>query len=89
MEEIPLYALEALSLGVPILSVYSNAFKNIIQNEFNGFLANNGFDLANFLARILDDRNLWLLLSTNALTQSDNINKLDEYVNELKTLYNI
>lgn len=88
-EEVPIYALEAGALGVPILACFSNGLKNIVKNEFNGFLANNEFDLANFAARMLDDRQLWLLLSTNSLTSSDNQNNLDEYLKQLQNLYNI
>lgn len=86
-EETPIYALEASALGIPILSVFSNGLKNIIQNEFNGFLANNEYDLANFAARMLDDRHLWLLLSTNALTNADNQNNIEKYKNDLLNLY--
>lgn len=88
-EEIPIYALEANALGVPILSLFSNGLKKIVQNEFNGFLANNEFDLANFAARMLDDKHLWLLLSTNSLTNSDNQNKFEDYIEQLKILYHI
>ena len=85
--ETPIFALEALALGVPILSVFSNGLKTIIQNEFNGFLANNEYDLANFAARMLDDRHLWLLLSTNALTNADNQNNIEKYKEDLINLY--
>ena len=74
---------------MPILSFFCNGLKNIIQNEFNGFISNNEFDIANFAARMLDDRQLWLLLSTNSLTNSDNQNNLDEYLQQLKNLYNL
>ncbi len=86
-ENTPIYALEAEALGVPVLSVYCNGLKSIIQNEFNGFLANNDYDLANFAARMLDDRNLWLLLSTNALSSSYIQNDLNKYKNNLENLY--
>ena len=86
-EETPLYALEANALGVPVLSVFCNGLKNIIQNEYNGFLADNEYDLANFAARMLDDRHLWLLLSTNALTNADNQNNLEKYTSDLMNLY--
>ena len=88
-EETPSYVLEAISLGVPVLSIFSNGLKNIIQNEFNGFLANNEFDIANFAARMLNDRHFWLLLSTNYLTNSDEQNNLEVYINQLKNLYHI
>ena len=87
-EDTPIYALEAGALGVPVLSVFCNGLKSIIQNEFNGFLANNEYDLANFAARMLDDRHLWLLLSTNALSTSYIQNDLAKYKNELINLYN-
>lgn len=86
-ENTPIYALEAEALGVPVLSVFCNGLKSIIQNEFNGFLANNEYDLANFAARMLDDRNLWLLLSTNALSSSYTQNDLEKYKNNLENLY--
>ena len=86
-EDTPIYALEAGALGVPVLSVFCNGLKSIIQNEFNGFLANNEYDLANFAARMLDDRHLWLLLSTNALSTSYVQNDLEKYKNELINLY--
>lgn len=86
-EDTPIYALEAGALGVPVLSVFCNGLKHIIQNEFNGFLANNEYDLANFAARMLDDRHLWLLLSTNALSTSYVQNDLEKYKNELIDLY--
>lgn len=87
-EDTPIYALEAGALGVPVLSVFCNGLKSIIQNEFNGFLANNEYDLANFAARMLDDRHLWLLLSTNALSTSYVQNDLEKYKTELINLYN-
>ena len=87
-EDTPIYALEAGALGVPVLSVFCNGLKSVIQNEFNGFLANNEYDLANFAARMLDDRHLWLLLSTNALSTSYIQNDLEKYKNDLLNLYN-
>ena len=86
-EETPIYALEANALGVPVISVFCNGLKSIIQNEFNGFLADNEYDLANFAARLLDDRHLWLLLSTNALTNADNQNDIEKYKSDLINLY--
>lgn len=86
-EETPIYALEANALGVPVISVFCNGLKNIIQNEYNGFLADNEYDLANFAARLLDDRHLWLLLSTNALTNAANQNDIEKYKTELINLY--
>ena len=86
-EETPIYALEASALGVPVLSVFCNGLKSIIQNEFNGFLADNEYDLANFAARMLDDQQLWLLLSTNALTNADNQNNMEKYKEDLINLY--
>lgn len=86
-EETPIYALEANALGVPVISVFCNGLKSIIQNEFNGFLADNEYDLANFAARLLDDKHLWLLLSTNALTNADNQNNIEKYKSDLINLY--
>ena len=86
-EETPICALEAMALGVPILSIFSNGLKTLVQNEFNGFLADNEYDLANFAARMLDDRQLWLLLSTNALTNADNQNNIEKYKEDLLNLY--
>ena len=58
--------LEAQALGVPTVAWNSGGTRDIIESNFNGWLADNVVDLSSFLRRLVDNPNLCARFSENA-----------------------
>jgi len=65
-EGMPMCALEALSLGVPIVSTPTDGLCQLVRHGENGFLSNDDETLAVYIAQILGDEQLQKNLSSTA-----------------------
>ena len=88
-EGTPMVALEAIALGVPIVSTPTDGLKVLIRNGENGFLSDDNEEFANLLIKVLEDDQLRQKLSQGQLARSKEVNNIDNYKAKLKEVYNI
>ena len=86
-EGLPMCALEALALGVPIVSTPAGGLAEIISDEENGFLSEDDTTLADCLVNILRDDTLRKKLSESAKRGFFAVNDLTTYKLELLKQY--
>ena len=82
-------ALEAIALGVPIVSTPTDGLKVLIRNGENGFLSDNNEEFADILINVLQDDELRSKLSQGQLARSKEVNNIDNYKATLKKVYGI
>lgn len=78
-EGLPMCTLEAMTLGVPIVSTPTDGLKEVIQNQVNGFLAETDEDLAKACQTILKNPELRLQMSDRAKKRAAEIMCADDY----------
>jgi len=66
---------QAMSYGIPIISHYAGFNGQIETIHDGGFIANNSEEYANFLKKLLNDKNFYSLISENAIKQSNKFNE--------------
>lgn len=86
-EGMPMCALEALALGVPVVSTPTDGINDIVCDTYNGYLSSSDEVLAKRAVEIIKNRELRDELSKNALMLSDKINNKDKYKAELLSVY--
>lgn len=87
-EGTPMCALEAMALGVPIVSTPTDGLKELVKEGVTGFLSDDDFVLADKITDILNDKSLYGSLHLNSLRASEEMNDIDTYRERLKTVYN-
>ena len=86
-EGLPMTVLEALALGVPIVSTPVDGLMEVIESGKEGFLSNDDYELVEKLLLIINDDNLRTRLSINAINKFDSICNLKEYKKSIKHAY--
>ncbi len=86
-EGTPMCALEALALGVPIVSTPVDGMSVLIKEGENGFLSEDNEVLAQGLVRIIESESLRKKLSRNAVEYSKKINDVQKYRDEILRVY--
>lgn len=86
-EGLPMTALEALALGVPIVSTPVDGMKNVVIDGYNGFLSDDDEVLADRVIELLDDVNIHQIMSANSRKQFDKFNNTKKYKAEMESLY--
>lgn len=86
-EGTPMCALEAQSLGLPIVSTPTDGLKDLIKDSYNGYLSNDNVELADDIISILTDKFLLEELSNNSKEKSAKYNNLELYKNSLLEIY--
>ncbi|ACX76236.1 glycosyltransferase, group 1 family [Fibrobacter succinogenes subsp. succinogenes S85] len=86
-EGLPMCALEALALGVPVVSTPVDGLLSIINQGENGFLSDNNEELVAFLTQIVNDDSFREKMSRKCVELSGEYNDLCEYRRNLKSVY--
>lgn len=86
-EGLPMCALEAFSLGIPVISTPADGLKEIIVNNRNGFISDEDDELKVELLRIFEDNNYQSLLSQNALDTANELMDLEKYKKSISIAY--
>ncbi|MBQ9728701.1 MAG: glycosyltransferase [Clostridia bacterium] len=86
-EGTPMCALEAMALGVPIVSTPTDGLKELIQDGENGFLSDDDEVLAERIEEILNDSTLRDRLAMQAVQRAKAINDVQTYGKILKKAY--
>ena len=80
-------ALEALSLGIPIVSTPTDGLKELINDGDNGYLACENKDLVNRICELLENREKRIYMSLNAQKKMQEMMNLSKYKEELLHVY--
>lgn len=86
-EGLPMTVLEAMALGVPIVSTPVDGLKDVVIQGVNGYLENSDEMLVKRLYDIICDSNLQQKLSLGAKHRFDELNNVKEYKLNLKKFY--
>ena len=86
-EGTPMVVLEALGLGVPVVSTPVDGVMELIKSEENGFLSDDNGELCCAMEKIIQDEEYWGGLSKNAIKASNNFNDLEKYKTRLIAVY--
>ena len=86
-EGTPMCALEAMSLGVPIVSTPTDGLKDLVSQGISGFLSDNDEELANFIVKITTDNKLREKMSLASIKRFYEINSINKYKEEILKVY--
>ena len=86
-EGTPMCALEAMTLGLPIVSTPTDGLVEIVENDKNGYLSSNNDELADKIVELISDDILLKKMSNFAKEKSLSINNKKNYKNELDLYY--
>lgn len=86
-EGTPMCALEAMALGVPIVSTPVDGVKNLVVNDWNGFLSDDNIELVDKIIEYLNDAQKLNYLRKNQVIQSEKWNSVENYKKTLLNIY--
>ena len=86
-EGLPMIAVEAMALEVPIVSTPTDGLCDLIKNGKNGYLSNEDDALAHLIEKILQDEALQKSLKSNCRACAINNLDMDKYRKELFEIY--
>ena len=86
-EGTPMCALEAMALGVPIVSTPTDGLCDLVQDSVSGFLSNEDQILAERVIQLILDSQMRDKLSACAKNKSTEINDKEGYRQKLRTIY--
>ncbi len=86
-EGTPMVSLEAMALGIPVVSTPTDGMCDVIEEGKNGFLSKEEDVLADKLLALLSDVNLWEEMHRAQLAKSAIVNNVETYKAVLKKAY--
>ena len=86
-EGTPMCALEAMALGVPIVSTPVGGLNDLVENEKTGYLSDFDDEITKNICEILDNKKLRDNLSNNSIFKITKIMNSDLYKNEILKYY--
>lgn len=87
-EGLPMCALEAMSLGVPLVSTPVGGLKEIIVNEENGILSNENNVLADSICKIISNPDYRQYISNNAKMRMKQLMDINKFRDTIEQVYN-
>ncbi|NLY08800.1 MAG: glycosyltransferase [Tissierellia bacterium] len=86
-EGTPIVALEAMTLGVPIVSTPVDGLNEIISDGFNGYLSDDDARLCSSVVELIVNLDMQRRCSLNAIKVAQHINNISNYKNTLISIY--
>ena len=86
-EGTPMVALEAMSLGVPVVSSPVDGLSDIIKNGMNGYIFNSDSEAVEFLVDIIANSQKQKELSKQTISFAEDYNKVEKYKQQLLNIY--
>lgn len=86
-EGLPMCALEAFALGVPVISTPADGLKELITNEYDGYLTDQDEELVRQIIKIYNDIPYRKKLSDGALSKINEIMDLNKYKESIRNVY--
>lgn len=87
-EGTPMCVLEAMSLGVPVVSTPTDGVKVVVENKNTGYLASDDNALVEACCRIVCDSNLKNAMSINSKKRAKELMNIEKYKERLFKVYN-
>lgn len=86
-EGTPMAALEAMALGVPIVSTPTDGMVDVVKDGTTGFLSDEDEELAGYLLKIVHDRELHDRLSGESICRARELMDTESYGNKIRDVY--
>lgn len=86
-EGTPMCTLEAMSLGVPIVSTPTDGIKFVVQQGITGYLSEDDNKLKEYCCSILNDNNLQEYMSKMSIIQANKIMNIEKYKEKIMSSY--
>ena len=86
-EGTPMCVLEALALGLPIVSTPTDGISKIVTNGVNGFLSENNDDLAKIIIMLLSNKDKYNDIKKNASELNNRVNNFSGYIKVIHKIY--
>ena len=86
-EGTPMCVLEAMALGVPLVSTPTDGIRDVVLEGKTGFLSYENKVLANNIVLLLNDEHRRSEMSKNCLKKAKHLNDLDKYREEIEKVY--
>ena len=86
-EGTPMCALEALAMGIPIVSTPVDGLCDLIENGKNGFLSDSDDELADWCFKLATDKELQKEFSEGAKRTSEAKMSIDNYRKRILSVY--
>lgn len=86
-EGLPMCSLEAMSLGIPVVSTRTDGLKEIISSGIDGILDDDDFVLASSINKIVTDTEYQQYLSKNAKSKAQSLMDFNSYIHNIAVVY--
>ena len=86
-EGTPMVALEALALGIPIVSTPVDGMKDLIINNYNGYITDDNSLIISHITEIIENRSMQNYLSANAVKVFMKKCNVEEYLKKIRKEY--
>lgn len=87
LEGTPMCAIEAISLGVPVISTKTGGMNDLIKNDINGYLYDTNEEAQKCILELLKNENKLMQLKESSKQFGANYNKVEEYKSKLSKIY--
>ncbi len=88
-EGTPMCALEAMALGIPIVSTPTDGLKDIIKDGENGYLSNSDDELTDRIMKLIDNNEVRTIMSNHCLKSFEKYNDKKGYKDTLLNVYGL
>lgn len=86
-EGLPIAAMEALALGVPIVSTPVDGLVSVIHNHHNGLMSDKDEELAHYAIELLINKKKYSIISNNCKESFKRLNSFDNFKKQLNCIY--
>lgn len=86
-EGTPMVALEAMAIGIPIVSTPTDGMNDVVKNGYNGFLSFDEKELSQYIFKIVTNDDLRKKLSKHQMIESNKMNDISQYKEKLMEVY--
>lgn len=86
-EGTPMCALEAMSLGVPIVSTPTDGLIELIENKKTGYLSNDDEEISQEIIKLIENYKLQEEFSKNSIEKIEKIMNIDLYKKNIEVIY--
>lgn len=86
-EGTPMCALEAMALGVPIISTPTDGLKDLIIDGETGYLSDSDDSLVNYIVELIDNKDKRAIFSENSCKRANSLMNTEQYKNAIYKEY--
>lgn len=86
-EGLPMSVLEAMALGVPVVSTYVDGVSKVIDIGNTGYLTDNDDEFVRYVLKIINNKSEYDRLSENCILVSEDHNNSNKYISAIDVVY--